>query len=303
MPALSLGMTGAVLALGTAWGQAQIVFHTTSVLETMAGSGTAREENLAALFSPTNRAFQLEIEDPAPFLQPLADDGSPQTAAAPAAGGGYPGGYGIPVDTPSLLVVQPDVREGDLARWDRVTMTLYTFQLFQTRRAVDLGGDVLIELDDRLIGRVANRTPHPLRDVYLRFRSWRCALGELAPGASKAVAPGSWQRRRQQDEPSSNSYGGTTLQSQTYPGAAPGGAPAASREVGDLYATAGSLLRPGANRIEVVLVAHAPDLMLPLRFPGIAPSRTPGLSSDSLLLVRQPVSPTAAPMAAAKGKR
>jgi hypothetical protein len=303
MPALSLAMTGAVLALGNAWGNAQIVFHTTSVLETMAGSGTAREENLAALFSPTNSSFQLEIEDPAPRLQPLAEDGSPDVAretggvaGGPASYPGY-GGFGSPPPVPTPVLLQPDFRDGDIARWDRLTMTLYTFQLFQTERAVDLGGEVLVDLDDRLDGRVLNRTPHPLRDVYLRFKSWRCSLGELGPGATKSVASGAWQRRRQVEGEgaATDPYGRPGTQPSAYPGGGPDSTPAVDPRAGELYTVAGSLLRPGANRTEVVLVAHARGLMLPLRFTGISPSPAPGLGSDSLLIVRQPISSNAAP--------
>jgi hypothetical protein len=295
MPALSLVMTGAVLALGNAWGHAQIVFHTTSVLETMAGSGTAREQNLAALFSPTNSNFQLEIEDPAPKVQPLAEDGTEQVAGQSVELGGYPGGFGGLPSPPTLVLMQPDRREGDLAHWDRVTMTLYTFQLFQTQRAVDLSGDVRVELDDRLAGRVVNRTPHAMRDVYLRFRSWRYSLGELAPGVTKPVTSGGWQRRRQQAEAGPGPYGQPGTGAPGYPGAAPDGAPTEAPEAGELHSIAGSLLRSGPNRTEVVLVAHVPGLMVPLRFNGVSRSPAPGLSSDSLLLVRQPIAPTAAP--------
>jgi hypothetical protein len=290
MPALSLGLTGGVLALGYAWGNAQIVFHTTSVLEATAGSGTAREQNLAALFSPTNHVFRLAIDDPAPTIKPLTEDGNYPTAADPTAPG--------PPNRSTPLILAPEFRDGDLCRWDRIGLTLWTIQLFETQRAVDLEGEVRLELDDRLTGRVINQTPRPLRDAYLQLKSsgWRCALGEVPPGGVRRVAPGAWRKRRQADE-EANPYavgryryperpgGGPTYQYTREPGS----------EAADLINIAGSLLMGSPRRAEVVLVAHVPDLMLPIRFSGVHRSPAPGLSEDAILLVRQPVSPTARP--------
>jgi hypothetical protein len=274
MPALSLGMTGGVLALGNLWGKAQIVFHTTSVLEAMAGSRTAWEENLAALFSPTNRAFRLEIEDPAPSLQRLPPEGD---VADPSRA--TPGSQGV------SAALMPVTREGDLCRWDSIGLTLWTIELFQTERLADLGGEVRIELNDRLTGRVINQTPHPLRDAYLQYHGWRCPLGEIAPGATALVPGGNWKRRREAEAESSASR----YPASGSPRFGPTSTAPAGEGADDLWAIAGSLLRDTTGRSEVVLVAHAPGLMLPVRFTGIPRSGTPGLSDHSLLLIRQPV--------------
>jgi hypothetical protein len=110
------------------------------------------------------------------------------------------------------------------------------------------------------------------------------------------VAPGAWRKRRQADE-EANPYaaeryryperpgGGPTYQYSTGPGS----------EASDLISIAGSLLMGSPRRAEVVLVAHVPDLMLPIQFSGVHRSPAPGLSGDAILLVRQPVSPTARP--------
>ena len=142
---------------------------------------------------------------------------------------------------------------------------------------------------------VLQRTPHTLRDVYLRCKAWRCSLGELGPGATKSIVSGAWQRRRQLEGEGESTNYQPGYQPSASPGGAPGGAPAVDPRAGELYTIAGSLLRPGAGRTEVVLVAHVRDLMLPLRFTGVSPSPTPGLGSEALLIVRQPISPAAAP--------
>jgi hypothetical protein len=205
-------------------------------------------------------------------------------------GGGYSGRGGA-----GAHAIPPDLQDGDLHQWEHVGVTLYTFQLFQTARAVDLNGEVLVELDDRLAGRVVNRTSHALRDAYLRFRGWRCELGELPAGAARPVSSDGWRKRLQGEDATA-----TQRMPGAYPGAAPAGGayPGGSRtgtDAGDLYAIAPSLIRGSPNRTEVVLVAHLSDLMLPLRFPGVPRSPAPGLSSAALLLVRQPIPPSAGP--------
>jgi hypothetical protein len=287
MPALSMILTGGVLTLGSAWGTTQVVFHTLSVLETVGGSGTAREQNLAALFSPTNRIFSLEIEDPAPALRFLSSESAPATSF-PGAPAWHPRHAGA---GPGIT---PGFRDGDLCRWERIGFTLWTIQRFATERAADLGGGVRLELDQRLSGRVVNATSQPLRRAYLQYPGWRCSLGDVAPGAVKAIAASGWQRRR---PPAETTYTSTSRPTggparQSAPGI-PGLEEADSGS--DLFSIAGSLLlgsgagSRAAREAEVVLVARVTGLMVPVRIPGVERTEVPETREGAILLVRQPI--------------
>jgi hypothetical protein len=280
MPAVAVIMAAAVLGVGTAWGQARVVFHEITLLETMAGSGTAREQCLAVLFSPTNRAFAMEIDDPAPRVRFLPEGGTAEDST-PAGGQAYPGYR--PADGP--LPQMPDVRDGDLSRWDRIPLTLWTRQPIQADLATDLGGSVRVELDERLAGRVVNDTPLLLRDAYLQFHGWRQPLGELTPGGTRTVTPSGWHRSRRL-----STYSGSGSSGQDMP--AGGGMEASG---GDLFAEAGSLLRTSAARPEVVLVARAPAVAPPIQIPGVTRSPVEGMGEGALFLVRKRVSPAAGP--------
>jgi hypothetical protein len=268
MPVLSLGITGGVLAVGTSWGRARVVFHTVSVLEAMSGSGTARELSYGALFSPASRAFGLEIDDPSPVVRLLGEGGDGQQAAGSAPG------Y-----RPPRVAALPPLREGDLSRWEQFSMALWTIQPFQVEQAADLGGGVRMSIDDHLSGSIVNGTDRRLRDVYLQYHGWRCAVGELPPGAARKIASTGWRRRRLLDERASqgsiSAYHPATQ--------------AAASEGDDLFTTVGSLLQGSLERSEVLLVARAPDLSPPLRVPGVPRSPAPGLKEGAILVVRQPV--------------
>lgn len=279
MPALSLLMTGGVLALGTAWGKARVVFHAVSVLEAMAGSGTAKEQCLAVLFSPTNRAFGLEMEDAAPQVRfSTGDEGSDQPAPS--------GQYGNrPAASPGTAM--PDARDGDLCRWDHLALTLWTIQSIHADLAVDLGNGIRVDLDDRLAGRVVNDTPVSLRGAYLQFHGWRHPLGDLAPGMARAVTRAGWRRHVSQ------TAGGQADGEAGGPAEFPRGQAESGPGGNDLLGMAGSLLRESGQRPEVVLVAKMPSLAPPIRVPGVARSPAEGLAEGAILLVRRPVSPTA----------
>jgi hypothetical protein len=316
MPALSLLLTGGVLALGTAWGGTHIVFHTLSVLEAMAGSGTAHELNLSGLFSPTGRAFSLEIQDPAPTVRFLSEDGVSLRYSSAA--------YLRNSDSEATPITPPNIREGGLCRWDPITITLWTLQLFTTERAANLGDGVRLDLNDHLTGRVINGTPQTLRDTYLQYRGWRYGIGSLAPGATSTVSAQSWQRWRKGDEDADSGgrrLGATEEAAKVTSGRASGSSGPWSDETDLLFARAGSLLLGTGGRSEVVLVARIPgpsssgfgtdqskiqnpkseigDLAcgVPLRVPGAPATPMEGTRAGAILLIRQPI-PAALPGAA-----
>ncbi len=185
MPALALGMTLLVLFVGQRWGNARIVLNSLSVLSTSAGGRTASEYNYVGLFSPTNRSFDLAVDDAAPELadQGVAATGAEMSAGAVAEASDVGG---------ALDLSWPTHQEDGTVRWDAVALQLFSVRLLEQRRPRDLGGSLEIRLDGRLAGTVKNGTQVPLRNAYLYRRRRYQMLGELQPGTQVQVDADKW---------------------------------------------------------------------------------------------------------------
>src|SRR5205085_2519577 len=140
-------------------------------------------------------------------------------------------------------VAMPELREGEVSRWDQLSMALWTIRPFQVERAADLSEGVRMALDDRLSGRVVNGTSYRLRDVYLQYHGWRYSVDELPPGAVRNVTTAGWKRRRLLDEREAGQRSMTGYRPATQ---------AAGRENDDLFTTAGSQLQGSRERAEVL---------------------------------------------------
>lgn len=175
MPSLALGMTLVVLFVGQWWGNARIVLNGVSLLHGAAGGRTALEQSLVGLFSPTNRSFDLTVDDPAPAL---SDEGGADASE--------------PAGTRDFN--WPDRQEEGTGRWDAVALQLFSIQLIGETRPRDLGGSVDVNLDGRLAGTVKNSTMIPMRNAYLYRRGRFYPLGTLDQGKQVKIDPAQWAK-------------------------------------------------------------------------------------------------------------
>jgi hypothetical protein len=279
LPALSVGMTGILLLLGSAWARGQTVLNRLVVIEAMSGAATGWEEGLAGLFSPTNRTFGVTIDDPCVGLRVASPDEGFLTA---------------PTGQPDAGLLVPTLQTDTQSRWASLPVTLWSLHHEQYSRPLDLGGKVAISLHERVPGRpegvVRNEMEQPLHRAYLHFRGHRQPLGDLAPGATRSVRAGDWVRRRTvQTTASASRYGQPGIpdagprmgeQIDTTSGRQPTvGDGRAAREA--FYEDAPVLLRSGSSEDEVVLVAKLREYRPPARIDGVAEQ-----APLTLLLVR-----------------
>ncbi|MBM3458424.1 MAG: hypothetical protein FJX77_07830, partial [Armatimonadetes bacterium] len=122
MPSLAVGMTVVVLGVGQLWAQARTVLNRVTLVYTAAGNRTAHERSLIGLFSPTNRSFQLAVDDFAPRLTDLGESGA---GPAPVLSDSGPTGFGeAPPPTPAFSWPQ---RQGDGGvQWQDVALQLFS---------------------------------------------------------------------------------------------------------------------------------------------------------------------------------
>jgi hypothetical protein len=170
MPSLALGMTLVVLVIGQSWGSGRTVLNSLSVLQAANGGRTAYEDTLTGIFSPTNRAFDLSMDDPAPRLQDQSSD----------AGEG-----GVNLDWPAH---QADAG----VKWDGVALSLFSTRVLQEWRPRDLAGSIRVLLDTRDSGTVQNDTGYTLRGAYLFYRGRYSWIGEMAPRSTHTVRAQDW---------------------------------------------------------------------------------------------------------------
>jgi hypothetical protein len=268
LPALAVAMTFVLLGIGRSWGQSRALLNRISVVEVMSGARSGWERGVNGLFSPTNAVYTLEAGDAAMLLN--VND----RQASQASLGGMPSGYG---DTSPSDPSRPWLREGSLptlqlegsSRWEALPLALWTLQIQQYERLVDLGGSVQVSLrrrpGDRPAGVVRNRTAFRLARAYLHHEGHRFVLGNLEPGMSREVQASAWVRRRlAEGRP-----------------AAPEAASREPRVPSPLYEEAILLLRPGGQGDEALLVAETSGLMAPIAVPDV--TITP---RAALLLVR-----------------
>jgi hypothetical protein len=111
---------------------------------------------------------------------------------------------------------------------------------------------------------VENKTRYRLVAAYLQVAGYRQTLGDLEPGAARAITASGWVRYRLVERAAGGSRGG-----------------AEERLRRALYEEAPILLRSAGSEREAVLVCGAPELQTSLRLPGVTV-----LPRSGLLLVR-----------------
>jgi len=187
VPALALGMTLVVLFVGQSWGNARTVLNSVSVLQAANGGRTGMENTVTGLFSPTNRAFDLALDDPAPRLADLgAADGE---ASAP------------------LELGWPDHQTDGMVSWDQVALQLYAIRVLEHQRPIDLNGSFKLDLQPDGSGSVTNSTSLKVHGAYLTRNGRYCWLGDLKPGATVPVSAGKWQKKLGEKLPAARAAG------------------------------------------------------------------------------------------------
>lgn len=176
VPALALGMTLIVLFVGQSWGNARTVLNSVTVLQAANGGRTALENTVTGLFSPTNRAFDLALDDPAPRVIDLG-------AASENNNQG-------PVE-----LGWPDHQADGTVTWDRVALQLFAVRVLEHLRPRDLGGAFKLDLRPDGTGAITNGTTLKVRGAYLTHNGRFCWIGELQPGASRSVKAEQWQKK------------------------------------------------------------------------------------------------------------
>lgn len=171
MPGLAVAMTFVVLVTGQTWGSGRTVLNSLSVLQAASTGRTAYEQTLTGIFSPTNRAFALTLDDPAPRV---ADASVPEAGDA-----------GLTLDWPSQ---QLDAG----VRWDAVALSLFSTRVLGQWHPRDLGGSLRISLDANDAGVVRNETAYALRAAYLYHSPYFYWLGDVAPHVTVPVRAGCW---------------------------------------------------------------------------------------------------------------
>jgi hypothetical protein len=145
-------------------------------VEGISGSRTGYEQGMTGLFSPTNRSFDLGLDDPAPVL---TDQGSGQAGEVE---------QGVDLSWPRHQ------NEGAV-RWDSVALQLFATRVLRSSRPRDLGKGITVSLNADGSGTVENGSRLGLRGAYLcRGKSFYW-LGELKPGARAAVRTAGWSRK------------------------------------------------------------------------------------------------------------
>jgi hypothetical protein len=249
MPALALAMTLALLVLGQSWGSDRTILNTLTMVETCSGARAARQQTIIGLFSPTNRAFDVLIEDPAPVFQHADSLEAASTMSY----------------SRSDMVEWPTRQEDGRVRFDRQAQALYSILGRRVTRAVELGGSITAQvLPD---GRIEVRNDSVLnpRGSYLSRAGSRRDLGDLPPGARRVVGAEGWRKL-----PADRNGAAT-------PAADGQGFAGATRT---LFEGAAELV-PSARGASGWLVAELPEYDPAVRLEGI-----PGTNRFALLLVR-----------------
>jgi hypothetical protein len=259
LPALSLAMTGVLLAAGYAWGRGYAVLNRVTIVEAMTGSRTGREQELIGIFSPANRTFDFVSSDRTLRLVRLAADEGTGAAANPE------------------MVPTQQTETG--VQWREVPFALWSLQQFKVERTVDLGGTVTVRLGADLSGEAHNATPYRLEECQIERGSLRYDLGTLVPGARAALVAAGWQRRSRAEE---NANPGTYRPPENV---SEDRFPAIREGVALMFA-----INTGGGEEEAVLTARVAELKPSVQVPGLAVQH----NRASLIVVRVPVKGDAA---------
>jgi len=259
VPSLALGMTLAVLLIGQTWGNARTVLNSVSLLQATAGGRTASEETLVGLFTPTNRAFDLSVDDTAPALR---DAGSAD-----------------PRDEGGVVIGWPRSQADGLSRWDAVPLVLYSTRLLRLDRPRDLNGSVEARLDwsrGAPTGAVVNGTDLSLAGAYVYHQGRFHWLGEVTPGGRATVRRDGWAAALEANLPGVEAT-------------APDGAAAFRGRFAALWRAAGGVALGAEGRRDAWLIAECTRGDGGARGPGgLTVAQVPYSNQAALLLVRLP---------------
>jgi hypothetical protein len=247
VPALSLGMTVVVLLVGQTWGNTRTVLNSVSVLHAVAGGRTAQERTLIGIFSPTNRAFDLTVDDPAPSLQDRG--GVDAQGAAPVSLG------------------WPDLQADGATRWEALPLLLYSTRMLHLERPLDLRGqfDARLTWNGAPAGKLVNGTNIALRGVYLMRNGRRQWVGDLAQGAEVTVRAGAWASGLKEELPDPGKSG-QFLENQRF-----------RQSIQALWDHAPSALMDTANSKDVWLIGECADYRSALNVAQVPYSNEAGL--------------------------
>lgn len=182
VPALALGMTLIVLFVGQSWGNARTVLNSITLLRAANGGRTAIEDTVTGLFSPTNRAFDLAVDDPDPYFTDLGTATEGESAS--------------PVE-----LGWPNQQVDGTVTWEQVALQLFAMRVLEHRRPRDLGGSFKLDLHPDGSGAVTNGTTLKVHGAYLARGGRYYWLGDLNAGATLPVSAGKWQRKLAQKLP------------------------------------------------------------------------------------------------------
>lgn len=179
MPALAIGLTIPMVALGQVWGSAHTVVNVLQLIDTTSGSRSATAQTYCGIFSPTRLQLRLIGAEP-----------------AAAFGGAWISSAQQMVDMTNGGL-WPDYQDDGVARFDRVGLVQYSQRVFWMHRPIDVGGGVVLSVDRRG-GFVANDSPFRIRRGYVFYsdtqgRRLRRRLPGLAPGERIALPPSGWE--------------------------------------------------------------------------------------------------------------
>lgn len=253
VPTLALVMTVVVLFAGQMWGSARTVLNSVSILQASQGSRSAREVSLIGLFSPTNRSFDLAVEDVAPVLE---DRGSTD-----------------PQVSDQIRLDWPELQSEGMVRWSSVPIVLFSTRLLHLDRPRDLAGSVEARLAwadaTRPAGSVTNGSNLKLRGAYLFCAGRYHWLGDLGAGASAKIGSG-WKPRLEGSLAAQKA--GQLIENETF-----------RENVESLWRNAPDQLLNGAARRDAWLIAECDGYRS-----GLSLSQIPYSNQAGLLLVRLP---------------
>ncbi len=178
-PVLAVTVSVVALSAGQFWGSAQVVMNQVNIISTTAGASAAVEVGLTGLFSPTNRDFDLRVDDSSPSFAERREE------------------------TPSGVhdMDWPTEQADGVSRWLNVALQIYSVRQLRLVRPVDLGGPITAALQRPpgsgrigFTGTVSNTTSLELNDAALYCQGWRVGIGKLAAGATARVDAEGWKR-------------------------------------------------------------------------------------------------------------
>ncbi|HLB78682.1 MAG TPA: hypothetical protein VJO72_16755, partial [Candidatus Dormibacteraeota bacterium] len=165
-PAIILAFSGIAYAVGYGTKGGQVVLAQTGVVEAWAGRGAAPALAYLGLFSPRKTRYDLATEDGSVALMPA--EGGDESSRRPAR-----------------------VVEGDAFGLKDVPIDMWDMGLFRGDSVVELGegfqGDLRRKEDDRLTGRVTNRTPFDLEDAALLVGGRLVPWGTFRRGETRTI--------------------------------------------------------------------------------------------------------------------